>query len=141
MCMAPTRARCRLILAASLSRMNDMDCEIVKETRCWAFSPERETVYEDGSVSHGTGRKMSRGDCKPLADGFNFAALRKSVLLPSGVEDASLRNRRPVCVSRFGRMFSSHSPQHNNPDFCSIGFVGAGFSLARREMKSDPCLS
>ncbi|MFA5189744.1 MAG: hypothetical protein WC740_03410, partial [Verrucomicrobiia bacterium] len=47
------------------------------------------------SMSHGTGRKMSRGDCKPLADTFDFAALRKSVLLPSGVEDASLRTEGP----------------------------------------------
>jgi len=47
------------------------------------------------SMSHGTGRKMSRGDCKPLADNFDFAALRKSVLLPSGVQDASLRTEGP----------------------------------------------
>jgi RNA-splicing ligase RtcB len=47
------------------------------------------------SMSHGTGRKMSRGDCKPLASAFDFAALRKSILLPSGVEDASLRTEGP----------------------------------------------
>jgi hypothetical protein len=47
------------------------------------------------SMSHGTGRKMSRGDCKPLADTFDFAALRRSILLPSGVEDASLRTEGP----------------------------------------------
>jgi RNA-splicing ligase RtcB len=47
------------------------------------------------SMSHGTGRKMSRGDCKPLADAFDFAALRRSILLPSGVEDASLRTEGP----------------------------------------------
>jgi RNA-splicing ligase RtcB len=47
------------------------------------------------SMSHGTGRKMSRGDCKPLADRFNFAALRKSILLPSALEDASLRTEGP----------------------------------------------
>jgi RNA-splicing ligase RtcB len=47
------------------------------------------------SMSHGTGRKMSRGDCKPLADGFDFAALRRSILLPTGVEDASLRTEGP----------------------------------------------
>jgi RNA-splicing ligase RtcB len=27
------------------------------------------------SISHGTGRKMSRSDCKPLADHFDFAAM------------------------------------------------------------------
>lgn len=47
------------------------------------------------SVSHGTGRRMSRGDCKPLADAFDFAALRRSVLLPSGLGDASLRTEGP----------------------------------------------
>jgi RNA-splicing ligase RtcB len=47
------------------------------------------------SLSHGTGRKMSRSDCKPLADGFDFAALRRSVLIPTGVEDASLRTEGP----------------------------------------------
>jgi RNA-splicing ligase RtcB len=43
------------------------------------------------SMSHGTGRAMSRSDCKPLADAYDFAGLRRSILIPSGVEDASLR--------------------------------------------------
>ncbi|HEV7300659.1 MAG TPA: RtcB family protein [Tepidisphaeraceae bacterium] len=47
------------------------------------------------SLSHGTGRTMSRSDCKPLADGFDFAALRGSVLIASGVADASLRTEGP----------------------------------------------
>jgi RNA-splicing ligase RtcB len=47
------------------------------------------------SLSHGTGRKMSRGDCKPLADAFDFAALRRSILLPSDLQDASLRTEGP----------------------------------------------
>jgi RNA-splicing ligase RtcB len=47
------------------------------------------------SMSHGTGRKMSRSDCKPLAEEFDFAALRDSVLIPAGVEDASLRTDGP----------------------------------------------
>jgi len=47
------------------------------------------------SMSHGTGRAMSRSDCKPHADSFDFAALRKSILLPSGVEDSSLRTDGP----------------------------------------------
>ena len=47
------------------------------------------------SMSHGTGRKMSRGDCKPLADSFDFTALRRAILLPSEVEDASLRTEGP----------------------------------------------
>ncbi len=47
------------------------------------------------SMSHGTGRKMSRGECKPLADTFDFDALRKAILLPSGLENASLRTEGP----------------------------------------------
>ena len=47
------------------------------------------------SMSHGTGRKMSRGDCKPLADVFDFDALRRQVLIPTGVADSSLRTEGP----------------------------------------------
>jgi len=43
------------------------------------------------SMSHGTGRAMSRSDCKP----HDFAGLRKSIMIPSGVEDASLRTDGP----------------------------------------------
>jgi RNA-splicing ligase RtcB len=47
------------------------------------------------SMSHGTGRTMSRADCKPLADNFDFAGLRNKVLIPDGVEDSSLRTDGP----------------------------------------------
>lgn len=47
------------------------------------------------SMSHGTGRTMSRGDCKPLADKFDFAELRKQILIPTGVENSSLRTDGP----------------------------------------------
>jgi RNA-splicing ligase RtcB len=47
------------------------------------------------SMSHGTGRTMSRGDCKPFADTYDFRSLRKSVLIASGIEDASLRTDGP----------------------------------------------
>lgn len=47
------------------------------------------------SLSHGTGRKMSRSDCKPLAAGFDFTALRQSILLPTCLQDASLRTEGP----------------------------------------------
>ena len=47
------------------------------------------------SMSHGTGRSMSRSDCKPIAETYDFAALRKSILIPSGVEDTSLRTDGP----------------------------------------------
>ena len=47
------------------------------------------------SLSHGTGRTMSRSDCKPFAAACDFTGLRKSVLIASGVEDASLRTDVP----------------------------------------------
>lgn len=47
------------------------------------------------SLSHGTGRKMSRADCKPLADSFDFEALRRAVMIPTGVQDSSLRTEGP----------------------------------------------
>lgn len=47
------------------------------------------------SLSHGTGRIMSRSECKPLANSFNFHELRKHVLMPEGVQDASLRTEGP----------------------------------------------
>ena len=48
-----------------------------------------------GSISHGTGRTMSRSACKPLADRFNFEELRQKVLIPTGIENASLRTDGP----------------------------------------------
>lgn len=47
------------------------------------------------SLSHGTGRAMSRADCKPLAETYDFAALRERVLIPAGVQDTSLRTDGP----------------------------------------------
>lgn len=47
------------------------------------------------SMSHGTGRAMSRSDCKPLADTYDFARLRRTILIPSAIEDASLRTDGP----------------------------------------------
>lgn len=47
------------------------------------------------SISHGTGRKMSRSDCKTLADNFDFAAMRQRIMIPTGVNDSSLRTDGP----------------------------------------------
>jgi len=47
------------------------------------------------SMSHGTGRKMARSDCKPFADAYDFEALRKSILIPEGIDDTSLRTDGP----------------------------------------------
>jgi RNA-splicing ligase RtcB len=47
------------------------------------------------SMSHGTGRKMSRSDCKPFADAYDYQLLRSSILIPTGVENMSLRTDGP----------------------------------------------
>ncbi len=47
------------------------------------------------SMSHGTGRRMSRSECKPFADSYDCVRLRTSVLLPTGMDDSSLRTDGP----------------------------------------------
>jgi RNA-splicing ligase RtcB len=47
------------------------------------------------SMSHGTGRKMSRSDSKPFADTYNYQLLRNLILIPDGIEDTSLRTDGP----------------------------------------------
>jgi RNA-splicing ligase RtcB len=47
------------------------------------------------SLSHGTGRAMSRSDCKPLAAKYDFHALRNQLMIPEGIEDTSLRTDGP----------------------------------------------
>jgi hypothetical protein len=38
---------------------------------------------------------MSRAESKPLAEAYDFAALRRRVLVPGGIQDASLRTDGP----------------------------------------------
>ena len=38
---------------------------------------------------------MARSECKPFADPYDYARLRRSILIPNGVEDASLRTDGP----------------------------------------------
>ena len=47
------------------------------------------------SLSHGTGRAMSRSDCKPLAESYDFDEMRNKILIPNRVQDASLRTDGP----------------------------------------------
>ncbi|MCP4283537.1 MAG: hypothetical protein GY792_03665 [Gammaproteobacteria bacterium] len=47
------------------------------------------------SLSHGTGRAMSRSDCKPLAESYDFGEMRDNILIPRRVQDASLRTDGP----------------------------------------------
>ncbi len=47
------------------------------------------------SLSHGTGRSMSRADCKTIADGYDFSQLRKRIMIPATVQNESLRTEGP----------------------------------------------
>lgn len=47
------------------------------------------------SMSHGTGRTMSRSDAKSAAIDFDFRSMRKAVLLPSFLSDAYLTTEGP----------------------------------------------
>lgn len=47
------------------------------------------------SLSHGTGRAMSRADCKPLAEDYDYNSLREKVMIPTSVGDSSLRTDGP----------------------------------------------
>jgi len=48
------------------------------------------------SMSHGTGRTMSRSDAKVAAESFDFNGMRKAVLLPSFLSNASLTTEAPL---------------------------------------------
>ncbi|MBT3380186.1 MAG: hypothetical protein HN742_02905 [Lentisphaerae bacterium] len=48
------------------------------------------------SMSHGTGRTMSRSDAKVAARSFDFAGLRERLVLPSFVQDSSLTTEVPM---------------------------------------------
>lgn len=88
----------------------------------------RATRAVDGvlnSLSHGTGRRMSRSECKPLADAFDFEALRRAVLLPAGLHDASLRTEGPYayrdldeCLGLIGGYVEAVSR------FAVVGYMG-----------------
>ena len=47
------------------------------------------------SLSHGTGRAMSRADCKPHAETYDYKILRKRVVIPTDIDNSSLRTEGP----------------------------------------------
>ncbi len=47
------------------------------------------------SLSHGTGRTRSRAESKEISRDFDFGELRKKILMPSDLADASLRTDGP----------------------------------------------
>ena len=47
------------------------------------------------SMSHGTGRTMSRGDSKSVAESYDYSKLRERILIADGIDDSSLRTDGP----------------------------------------------
>ena len=47
------------------------------------------------SLNHGTGRIMPRSEAKQYALQYEFDSLRQRVLMPSGLDDSSLRTEGP----------------------------------------------
>lgn len=77
------------------------------------------------SISHGTGRRMSRSECKPFADTFNFEAMRHRILIPTGVEDASLRTDGPFAYRDLDECLALIEPYVESVSrFGVIGYMG-----------------
>jgi RNA-splicing ligase RtcB len=77
------------------------------------------------SMSHGTGRRMSRGDCKPLADRFDFGALRRAVMMPSCLADASLRTEGPYAYRELDECLALISGYvTEQARFSVVGYMG-----------------
>lgn len=51
-------------------------------------------------LPHGTGRTMSRSDAKKAAADFDFGEMRRRIIIPDRIEDASLRTEAPICYRR-----------------------------------------
>lgn len=77
------------------------------------------------SMSHGTGRRMARSECKPLADTFDFEALRKRVLIPTGIADSSLRTEGPFAYRDLDECLSLIQPYVESISrFAVVGYMG-----------------
>jgi RNA-splicing ligase RtcB len=77
------------------------------------------------SISHGTGRRISRSECKPLADTFDFQALRRQVLIPTGVENASLRTEGPYAYRELDECLALVSEYVEEvARFAVVGYMG-----------------
>lgn len=49
------------------------------------------------SMSHGTGRVMSRGESKQYAEQYDYEALRKLIYIPEQISNASIKTEAPFC--------------------------------------------
>jgi RNA-splicing ligase RtcB len=49
------------------------------------------------SMSHGTGRVMSRGEAKEHAESYDYAGLRKRIYIPQQISNDSIKTEAPFC--------------------------------------------
>jgi RNA-splicing ligase RtcB len=77
------------------------------------------------SMSHGTGRKMSRSECKPFADSYNFDEMRKKIILPDCIDNSSLRTEGPYAYRELDDCLSLLKGYVEEIDrFSVIGYMG-----------------
>ncbi len=77
------------------------------------------------SMSHGTGRTMSRSSSKGFADEFDFGALRRRVLIPRRIRDSSLRGDGPYAYRDLDdclRLLAAYAELVEQ--YAVIGFMG-----------------
>ncbi len=53
-----------------------------------------QTLY---SMSHGTGRIMSRSEAKNFADQYNYQSLRQRIYIPDSISNDSIKTEAPFC--------------------------------------------
>ena len=77
------------------------------------------------SLSHGTGRRMSRSDAKDHARDFDFASLREQVMMPDCLTNASLRTEGPYAYRELDDCLNQLDGFAKVMErFCVIGYLG-----------------
>ena len=77
------------------------------------------------SISHGTGRKMPRGKCKAIADNYDFAEMRRKIMLPAGLQNASLRTDGPFAYRDLDECMQLVSEYIEEVErFSVVGYMG-----------------
>jgi RNA-splicing ligase RtcB len=77
------------------------------------------------SLSHGTGRTVARSDSKSFADTYDFTELRRRVLMPSFLDNASLRTEGPYAYRNLDDCLSLISDFVKEVDrFSVVGYMG-----------------
>lgn len=68
---------------------------------------------------------MSRSGCKPFADAYDLSGFREKVLIPEGVEDASLRTDGPFAYKDLDDCLALISQSVDvEQQFSVVGYMG-----------------